>query len=248
MDAERGQGEEVFHDVDESLRAFLRPWLPARTELSFEAPGAERRADTHGEDGQETSSRKSARRVVTLYLHDVREDVNGRGAGIADIRDAEHKVVGRAQPVRRYQMTYLVTTDADTALKAHDLLGRVLSAFATCDVLPATCLQGSLADAPVALEVRAAEDVGPVGQPDLWSAWSAIPRASFTLVVVAPLLPEAHYEVGPLVRTLALDAAPEKADEERGKPQSWPAPPAKYTAVRVRARNKTQGTNEQKPR
>ncbi|MEU6283999.1 Pvc16 family protein [Streptomyces sp. NPDC047028] len=241
----------MFHDVDETLRTFLAPWLPARTELSFEAPGAELRAAGHGSAGKEGTSRKSARRVVTLFLHDVREDVSGRGAGIADIRDAEHKVVGRARPVRRYQMTYLVTTEAGTAQKAHELLGRVLSAFATCDVLPAACLQGSLVGAPGALEVRVAEDIGPVGQSDLWSAWGTVPQASFTLMVVAPLVPEAHYEVGPLVKTVALDTAPETGSEEREKQRSqsaWPAPQEKFTAVRVRARNKTKDMNERKSR
>ncbi|MFG2794546.1 Pvc16 family protein [Streptomyces sp. NPDC048419] len=220
----------MFHDVDESLRTFLKALLPARTVISFEPPVA--RPTGAGQ----TAKRKETTGGVNLFLHDIREDTSGRGAGTRDIRDADNKVVSRRLPLRRYQMSYYVTAHAGAAEKGHQLLGQVLSAFVTCDVLPVACLTGSLAEEPSTVEVRIAAAADPAVTSGLWSATGAPLSAGIELVVVAPLLPDTQLPLGPPVqeRNLATATA-EPADTTQET--NTPARPARFTSVRVKTRH-----------
>ncbi|MGW6261643.1 DUF4255 domain-containing protein [Streptomyces sp. NPDC055085] len=223
----------MFHDVDESLRVFLRQRLPERVNISFEAPSAGRDPGTAAESRRGASKRDKP--TVTLYLHEIREDLGGRGAGIRDIRNADEKVIGRTLPMRRYQMIYLVTAEATTAEKSHELLGQALMAFISCDTLPPSCLQGYFRGSPARMEIRAAEDISPGIKDDLWSAFGLAPRASFALTVLAPLVPEERYEVAPLVTSLALDSADSSTEEQR---QQVPETKTSRTFTSVHLRSK----------
>lgn len=216
----------MFHEVDAALREFLTPLLPQDTAVTFEPPAPVE----SGEGGERRSE-------VVLFLYDVREDPNGRGADWTDVRDAEHKVVARKLPARRYQLTYLVSAQAATAEASHGLLGRVLSVLITRDALPVECLGGALAEAGMAVGLRVAPPSSTAASMDLWSALKSTPRACLELVVTAPLVPDVPIELEEAPGSFGLgfyQLPPPEADRSGA---AAGAPSARtFTTVRIRER------------
>src|SRR6516165_6915907 len=127
---------------------------------------------------------------IDLFLHDIVEDVGGRGADWADVKNGDGRVVARQPPLRRYRLSYLVSAWASSPEVEHRLLGRVLRAIVEADQLPAEMLVGSLVEEARHVGVALAEPSPSRLRPhDLWAALGGPPRTSFELVVTAPLRP-----------------------------------------------------------
>ncbi|MEU9132741.1 DUF4255 domain-containing protein [Kitasatospora sp. NPDC048540] len=227
----------MFHEVDAALRDFLTPLLPQDAVVTFESP-----APVESGDGGARCSE------VVLFLYDVREDPNGRGADLTDVRDAQHKVVARKLPARRYQLTYLVSAQAATAEASHGLLGRVLSVLVTRDTLPVECLGGSLAEAGLPVGLRAAPPSSTAASMDLWSALKSSPRACLELVVTAPLVPDLPIEVEEAPGSFGLGfyqlSSPE---EDRSGAAADPVPARSFTTVRIRERGSRESSSKDSP-
>jgi hypothetical protein len=188
----------VIDDVDASVLALLRSAIPQReAAIRFEAPTPEW-----------VSSQKGP--CVDLFLHDVVEELGGRGSDWTDIRGDDGRVVARQPPLRRYRLCYLVSAWASSAEVEHQLLGRVLRAVVEADSLPAEVLVGSLVEEARYVEVALAEPSPSRLRPhDLWSALGTPPKTSFELVVTAPLRPTPTTEIAPPAETISLGLSKE---------------------------------------
>lgn len=192
----------MFHEIDAALTAVLRAAIEPAPAVWFGVPGQER-ADEHG---------------VGLFLHAVREDLEGRTAVWLDERDERGAVVARRPPPRRYRVCYLVTCWSSTVEREHALLGHVLATLVEHEVVPAGHLTGSLrAAGTVRLDV--AQAGLPTAPVELWSAYGIAPRAALDLVVTAPLAPAAITELRRAPEEVALGV-----DGGIAAPAAEPAP------------------------
>ena len=168
----------MIHDIDESLRELVRREALAGTEveISFEAPTVD------------WAARRNAP-CVDLYLYDVHEDVDRRGAGLEEVRDDHDRIVARRRPDRRFKLSYLVTAWTQRAEDEHRLLSVLLACFIRFDALPDDVLSGSLVGGtmPISIALPPPDDRQPA---DVWSALGGQLKPSLDLVVVAPLRPE----------------------------------------------------------
>lgn len=232
----------MFHEVDGALRALLTRHLPAGTRVAFDLSDAGR-PDGDGLDGSAA--------VVVLSLYDIREEPTGRGAGWDDVRQQGGPVAHRRLPCRRFQVSYLVTAHAASAEREHLLLGAVLAAAVGYDVLPADCLEGSIADSGLPVPLRVAHPAAAAPPWDLWSSLGIALRAGLDLVVTAPLLPGVLFEAAAPPRVLELDTgsvAPVPWAPAAGGPSpddvSWtPMPASEMPGRPVKRRWKVQGTD-----
>jgi hypothetical protein len=205
-----GHHEIVIDDVDASVLALLRSVIPPReAAIRFEAPTP-----------QWASSLKGP--CVNLFLHDIVEEVGARGADWTDVRADDGRVVARQPPVRRYRLSYVVSTWASSPEVEHRLLSQVLRTLVEADYLPAEVLVGSLVEEGRCVDVAVADPSPSRLRPhDLWSALGAPPRACFEFVVTAPLRPTPSTETAPPVETVTLDVS----KEPRPPTPSLAAPP-----------------------
>lgn len=216
---------DMFHEVDASLHAFLTDRLPEGTAVSFDAPP--------GADGRPDAPQ------VCLFLYHVAEDAGGRAAGWGEVRDEHHQVIKRHLPLRRYDLSYLVTALAPSVKDEHRLLGAVLAALVNYESLPTACLSSSLAAVgrPVPLRTAVLDPVAPGWK--LWSALQMPPRACLDLVVTAPLLPDRPLELASPPDILDLGITP-SSDPAQARPPVMPGPAAspvrRWTTVRIRER------------
>jgi hypothetical protein len=166
----------VIHDVDDSLRKLvLRDAVNGSgVEVSFEAPT------------KEWAARRNAP-TISIYLYDLREDVNRRQMRYEDVRDGDGRVVERRPPPRRFKLSYLVTVWTQRPEDEHRLLSSLLVCFLAHDALPADLLTGTLAEGsyPTILTVGL-----PPPQDrslaDIWSALGGELKPSLDLVVDTP--------------------------------------------------------------
>ena len=88
----------MIHDVDDSLRKLvLRDAVDGSgVEISFEAPT------------KEWAARRNAP-TISVYLYDVREDVDRREVELEPVRGEDGRVLERRLPPRRFKLSYLVT-------------------------------------------------------------------------------------------------------------------------------------------
>jgi Pvc16 N-terminal domain len=186
---------EVLHDVDASLRSMVEAAVPRNGGLplvSFEPPApawVEKQSDP----------------TLSLFLFDVREDLSARMGDEVDVRDERGHVVGRRPPVRRYQLSYLVSAWAKDPEEEHRMLGAILATVPNSARIPDEHLKGRLVEQglPVQIEVGV-----PATGAQLWDLWSALgtpPRTALELVVTAPFLPELDTDLAPPARELGLD-------------------------------------------
>jgi Pvc16 N-terminal domain len=193
----------VLRDADRSLASWLSRVLPPGAGLRFEAPDAQ------------WLTRPPEPLFVDVFLHAIREDPRGRQSGWSELRDANGQVTGRQPAPQYYRLGYLITvwsarpgsaeSVTDQALAEHEVLGLLLNACAHQPVLPADCLEGTLAGAghSVALECAPA-DSQLAGS--LWSGLGLRPRAHLELILVAPAIAPVLAELAPPAREIELNA------------------------------------------
>jgi hypothetical protein len=186
----------VIHDVDESLRRFVRrDAIPGTdVEVVFDAPT------------KDWASRRSGP-AVNLYLYDIREDVRRRHFGEVRERDGEGAVVARHLPPRWFKLSYLVTAWTQRPEDEHRLLSVLLQCFLRRDSLPVDLLAGHLgelrAQCPYTCALPPPEDRA---LSDVWSALGGELKPSLDLVLTAPFDLQRAIEVGPPVsEPLAVD-------------------------------------------
>jgi hypothetical protein len=180
----------VIHDVDESLRRFVRrDALPGNdVEVVFEAPT------------KDWASRRSGP-AVDLYLYDIREDMRRRHHGEVLEKGPGGSIVARHQPPRWFKLSYLVTAWTQRPEDEHRLLSVMLACFLRRDCLPADLLAGSLEGQRAQVQYTCAlpppEDRA---LSDVWSALGGELKPSLDLVVVAPFDLGRAVEAGPPVQ------------------------------------------------
>ena len=191
----------MIEDVDAALEALVRTVVPtAEAGVDFGAPSLEWAGSL-------------AKPCVNLFLHHLEEQRSGRGADAEDVRDESGRVVARRAPVRRYRLSYLVSTwpggRAGRASSAdHKLLDRILRVVAETDTLPASLLTGSFVEGAVHVDLALGEPSEARVRPhDLWSALGVPPRAGLDLVVSAPLVPTRLSEVAAPAERIDLVAS-----------------------------------------
>ncbi|HEY1918028.1 MAG TPA: Pvc16 family protein [Streptosporangiaceae bacterium] len=205
----------MLRDLDLSVAAFLSHLLPAGSEACLGPPQA--------------AQAQSARGVPVLgaFLYDVRE-AQAPAADATLARDDDGRPAGWQRPVRRYQVSYLLTAwpgdDApgreppgDSAAE-HEMLGEVLAGCAVAAAIPADCLHGVLAEAgePVPLLCAGADRAAAATQ--LWPGLGVPARAALDLRVVAPVVPPLITELAPAVRGLEVGV------QRQPPPTAQPAP------------------------
>lgn len=159
----------MIDDADRSLADWLGGFLPPGTAIRFDAP----------EPGW--VSRPAQEPFVGLFLYDITEDITGLAADAAPVRDTDGHTVARQPPIRRYRLSYLLTTWAADVRAGHDLLGRVLAGCCSAAVIPA----GRLRD-PIAVRCAPPREGGTL---DLFQALGIPPGAGLILVLTVPLVP-----------------------------------------------------------
>jgi hypothetical protein len=176
----------VIHEADAALRSYLSSWLPGGTKqvISFEAP-------------TEDWVKSVKAPTLDLFLYDVAENLEARAGDWGEVRDETGMLVALQPPVRRYDLTYVVSAWGGTVDEQHALLGALLTAMPAYDEVPDTHLTGSLEQQGIAVRLR----VGSlVGIPDLWEALGQTPVTALALVVTMPVKP-------PLITDLAEPAS-----------------------------------------
>ena len=165
----------MIPEIDEALFRLLRSGaVPDKgVEVAFEAPTREWAARRTGP-------------AVNAYLYDIREDMQQRGAGLRDVRDAQGIVSGRRRPLRYFRLSYLVTSWTKRAEDEHRLLAAVLNCLLGTDVLPlsgtgAVARLGASVPLSVAEPPREARSLA-----DIWSALGGDLKPSLDVVVVTP--------------------------------------------------------------
>jgi Pvc16 N-terminal domain len=179
----------MLHDVDESLRLFLRRrcGISNEIEVAFDAPT------------RDWSSRRNVP-TVDVFLYDLRENLDRRQAALEDERDERGMVNGRPLATRWFNCSYLVTAWTQRAEDEHRLLSSVLLGFLESHTLPTEDRSGSLAET-----VR--EVFWTIGRPptqdrsisDIWSALGGELKPSLDLVLVVPFEPAGSAAFGPPV-------------------------------------------------
>jgi hypothetical protein len=88
----------VIHEADAALRSYLSGWLPGGTKqaISFEAPTEEWVKSVKGP-------------TLDLFLYDVAENLEARAGDWGELRDETGMLVALQPPVRRYDLTYVVS-------------------------------------------------------------------------------------------------------------------------------------------
>jgi hypothetical protein len=172
----------MLHLLDDSLDAFLRavgPLPPTDVDVSFDPPDNDWAAGL-------------IRPTVNLYLWRLRRSVVEVSAGTEVV--SKGNGFARRGPSPRVQLGYLVTAWATDARNAHQLLGRVLTAFLTTNELPPEYLQGPLAAVrPLpTLTLSKADDDPPA---EFWQALGGRFQPGVELAVTATFDPDVLIDV-----------------------------------------------------
>lgn len=183
----------MIHEVDGALRSFLDAALPKELSpaVSFEVPT------------REWASSVTAP-VLSLFLCGVRENIDARTGEWADVRDESNRMIGRQPPVRRFDLTYLVSAWGLPVDEEHAVIGAVLTVLPSYDCVPDEHLQGALAVQRLSVGLR-------IGDPgDAWDLWRSLdqpPRAAVTLLVTAPFRPALLEDLAPPAASLDMGLA-----------------------------------------
>lgn len=213
-----GDNEAVIHDADRSLEAWLGSMLPPGVGVRFDAP----------DPGW--ARRPPERPFVDVFLYDIAEDTGGLTADSDLLRDPSGRAAGWQPPVRRYRLSYLLTSWSADVSADHELLGSVMAGCAAAAVIPTDYLRGTLLESglPVALSCAPPRGTGgsqgaATGTAGLCQALGLPPRAALSLVMVAPLVPAASTELAPPARSLDLNMAATAQRAASASPADTPA-------------------------
>ncbi|HEV2755267.1 MAG TPA: DUF4255 domain-containing protein [Actinomycetota bacterium] len=188
----------MIHDVDDALRALIERDAVAGSgvEVSLDAPS------------KAWAARRSSP-TVNVYLYDIREDVERRGAQYEEVRrnvDGRDAVVDRRMPPRLFCLAYLVSAWTQRPEDEHRLLSAILACLLRNPALPRELLSGSLAGDPAGGTPPPLVKMT-VGLPaskdrktsDVWGALGGELKPALDVVITAPFDPQMRQEVGPLV-------------------------------------------------
>jgi len=203
----------MIHDVDESLRTLVRREAlnGSRVEIGFDAPT------------REWSARQNTP-TVSLYLYDIREDLQRREVNWETVRGADGIATQHRQPPRRFRLSYLITCWTQRPEDEHRLLSALLSCFLRYPVLPGDVLAGSLLEATVPLLTTIA--LPPPSDrsiADVWSALGGELKPSLDLVVTAPMDANAPISAAPpvmeapFIRVVRPDGSTDEAGSGSGR-------------------------------
>lgn len=198
----------MLADLDSSLGAWLADALPARTDVDFGSP-------------DDLPAERPRRAIVNLFLYSVEADTSGLAAADVRLRDADGRVRSAQLPTRRYAVTYLVTARAHDPAEEHRLLGAILVAHATRDILDGDCLRGDLTGVDAHIPII----IGADGAPAVPGRIDAPRRAALTLTVVVPVFPLPAREIAPPAENIDLIAGSLPSDAATTTP---PAPPGRW--------------------
>jgi Pvc16 N-terminal domain len=219
----------VIADADRSLSNFLVSALDSGTSVTFETP-------------TEEWAKAVKRPAVSCFLHRVAEDIGRRNADWSDERNADGRVGGRQPPVRHYQLHYQVSAWAKTLEDEHRLLGRVMEACLTGEIVAEEHLAGVFDGEAQPLLVRLGVPVPDPGpQPhDVWSSLRMPLRASLDLTLVAPLRPALVTDIAPPAEELTLDVEHIGRGGRRvGSAETDLLNEKRWTAFRIREKSST---------
>lgn len=213
----------VIADADRSLANFLGAALDKGTTVTFDTP-------------TEEWERSVKRPAVSCFLHRVVEDIARRPSDWRDERGPDGRVGARQPPVRHYQLHYQVSAWGKSIDDEHRLLGRVLEACLSGEVIDARHRAGVFEDEVQPLLIRLGvplADPGPQSH-DLWSSLGMPLRASIDLTLVAPLRPAMDTDIAPPAVELTLDAEWIRDRPSGQASESAPQVKKQWTAFRVR--------------
>jgi hypothetical protein len=199
----------VITEVDDALCVLLGRALPEGTVVRLDAP-------------KPTWQTERPSKAIDLFLFGLHDDPRGRQSGFDEVRDDRGAVLSRREPVRRCELSYLVTARAPKISEEHQLLDIALRTMVFTDRLPADCMPASLAalGAPVFVNVTE-NDPG-----SLWSSLGMPARAAFVVKISAPFVPDPDTELAPPAEQIALKSA----QGVRKDPEALaPAGPKKWT-------------------
>lgn len=179
----------MIDEADDSLAAMLgaADLGPGTCEIAFDPPTPE------------WAAKHASGKALNLFLHDITEQLESRVADWTDVRDGNGRIVERQPPLRRYDLSYLVSAWTGSVKGDHQLLSAALRCFAHTPSIPAAHRAGSLGvlQYPLPLQV-AIPGAGPAA--DVWDIWSALgtpPRAYLKLVVCVPLRLPVDRDIAP---------------------------------------------------
>jgi hypothetical protein len=147
----------VITEVDDGLCRLLGRKMPEGTVVRLDPP-------------KPTWQTERPSNTIDLFLFGLQDDT---------------RAPTQREPVRRCELSYLVTARAEKVHEEHRLLDRALRTVMFTDTMPADCLSDSLAAAGP-LYIRIA-DSGPGA---LWTSLGMPARAAFVMTVSVPMLPE----------------------------------------------------------
>lgn len=168
----------MLDDLDETIKAVLRErgsLMAAEVDIAFEAPDRE-------------WSGRINRPTVNCYLYDIRENLELRESGWVNERDLNGRRAKRSRPLRRFDLSYVITAWTNDVEDEHKLLWRVLATFVKIPLLPTEQLQGALRDLDSPPMAMVAQPNALLRNPaEVWSALENRIRPSVNLTVTMPL-------------------------------------------------------------
>lgn len=197
----------MIAEVDEALCRALARVLPKGTVVRLDTP-------------KPTWNTEKPSQAVDLFLFGLAGDNRGAASGWEEVRDPRGRVLSRAEPPRRYQLSYLVTARAPKIAEEHELLDTALRALTDGEALPESCLPEALLDTGMPVLVG----LDPAGPGQLWTSLGMPARAAFVLTVSAPHRPTPDTELAPPAETMNLKS--DSYGKGTGVPQSSGVSPA----------------------
>jgi hypothetical protein len=200
----------VITEVDDALCVLLGRALPEGTMVRLDPP-------------KPTWQTERPSKAIDLFLFGLHDDPRGRQSGVDEVRDSRGAVLSRREPIRRCELSYLVTARAPKISEEHQLLDVALRTMIFTDQLPADCLPSALADTggPVFVNVADKEPAS------LWTSLGMPARAAFVVKISAPFIPEPETDLAPPAEKMALNAGQGVRPPQPPGPLS-PAGPKKW--------------------
>jgi Pvc16 N-terminal domain len=220
----------VLNDVDQSLRSLIQSAVPTNGGpplVAFQPPTPDWAAELTDP-------------TINLFLYDVREDTDGQTSDDADVRDGGGRVVGRQPPMRKYQLSYLVSAWTKDPEEEHAILGAILASVPDEPAIPIEHLRGRLIDQGLPVRIKVGVPLTGANTWDLWSALGTPPRTAIEVVVTAPLVPEIRTDLAPPAEKLELGVKKEPPGAIGPEGELLP-PAAEPAAAPKPKRKKTDG-------